>query len=297
MEIKNVTVLGSGVLGAQIAFQTAFHGFNVTVYDVKLEFLEKAKNRFQELRKIYQQDLGATEEATQAAIKRLSYSTDMSTAVKEADLTIEAIPESLQIKKDFYLQLGKIAPPKTIFATNSSTLLPSQFAQETGRPDRFLALHFANQIWKHNIAEIMGHPDTDPVVFNAIVEFARDIGMVTLPIYKEQPGYILNSLLVPFLIAALDLWNNGVADFETIDKTWMIASDAKGPFGRIDVAGLNTVYNIIKMKADATKNESLQTLADKLKENFIDKNKIGVSTGAGFYSYPNPAFQQADFLK
>jgi 3-hydroxybutyryl-CoA dehydrogenase len=298
MEIKNVTVFGSGVLGGQIAFQAAFHKFNVILYDVKLEFLERAKDKFYELEKIYQQDLGATEEATQAAIQRLSYSTDMATAVKDADLTIEAIPENLQIKKDFYLQLGKIALPKTIFATNSSTLLPSQFAQETGRPDRFLALHFANQIWKHNIAEVMGHPNTDPVIFNTVVEFARNIGMVTLSIYKEQPGYILNSLLVPFLIAALDLWNNGVADLETIDKTWMIASDVKkGPFGRMDVVGINTVYNIVKMKADATQNENLKKLADKLKENFIAKNKIGVSTGEGFYKYPNPAFQQEDFLK
>ena len=110
-------------------------------------------------------------------------------------------------------------------------MLPSQFAESTGRPEKFLALHFANEIWKHNTAEIMGHPGTDKNVFNDIVAFSKAIGMVALPLQKEQPGYIVNSLLVPLLSAATNLLVNEVADAETIDKTWMVATGAPtGPF-------------------------------------------------------------------
>jgi len=298
MDIKNVAVFGSGVLGIQIAFQTAFHTFNVTVYDLNDELLDKAKTRFMELGEHFKRDLGAAQDAIDATFQRISYSTDMTQAVQDADLAIEAIPENVRIKSDFYSQLGKVAPAKTIFATNSSTLLPSQFAEQTGRPDRFLALHFANNIWRQNTAEIMGHPGTDPAVFDTVVDFAKAIGMVALPIQKEQPGYILNSLLVPLLEAALRLYVKGVADPETIDKTWMIATGApNGPFAIYDVVGLTTAYNITLKNAEATGDTDMLQAAQLLKENFIDKGKLGVATRAGFYTYPNPAFRQPDFLK
>jgi len=296
MEIKNVTVFGAGVLGSQIAFQTAFHGFGVKVYDVRQDFLDKAKERFRMLGTRYIEDVNATEKQIDEAMGKISFTTDMQEAVMDADLTIEAIPENIQIKKEFYLKLGIIAPVKTVFVTNSSTLLPSQFAEETGRPERFLALHFANEIWKNNTAEIMGHADTDPEIFQKVVGFAKAIGMVALPIYKEQPGYILNSLLVPLLDAAMALYIKGVANPETVDKTWMIATGApKGPFGIYDVVGLTTAYNINKMKAEKG-NLLAKKAAERLKTEFIDKGKLGVATGEGFYSYPNPKYESPDFL-
>ena len=253
MQIKNVTICGSGVLGGQIAFQTAFHQFNVVIYDISEAVLEKAKTKWQALGEAF--------------------------------------------KKDFYTQLGKVAPAKSIFCTNSSTLLPSLMAEETGRPERFLALHFANYIWKRNTAEIMGHAGTDPHVFDTVVAFAKAIGMVTIPIHKEQPGYILNSLLVPFVKNALSLYVNGIAAPETIDKTWMKATGApRGPFGICDVVGIITLYHITKMAANAGDVQAQKTVKV-LQENFIDKGKLGVSTGEGFYTYPNPAYESTDFLK
>ncbi|WP_419870273.1 3-hydroxyacyl-CoA dehydrogenase [Chryseobacterium sp. CT-SW4] len=298
MNFKKITVAGSGVLGYQIAFQTAFHGFEVTVYDINDEVLEKAKKKFEILSKSYQDDLNATQEQLDTAFKNLSYNSDLALAVKDADLLIEAIPEDPKIKIDFYENLAKVAPEKTIFASNSSTLLPSQFAAYTGRPEKFLALHFANEIWKHNTAEIMKHPGTSSDVFDEVIDFAKAIGMVTLPIYKEQPGYILNSLLVPLLGAAMDLWVKEVSDIETIDKTWMVATGAPtGPFGILDVVGVTTAYNINKMEADATQNPVKLEVVKKLKEEYIDKGKLGVLTGEGFYKYPNPSYQDKDFLK
>ena len=129
-------------------------------------------------------------------------------------------------------------------------------------------------------------------------EFAKRIGMLPLPLHKEQPGYILNSLLVPLIGAALDLYVNEVADVETIDKTWMVATGAPvGPFGILDVVGVTTAYNINKIAAEKTQDANRIKVMKYLEENFINKNKLGVATGEGFYTYPNPAFQKKDFLK
>lgn len=298
MEYKNITVAGSGVLGSQIAFQTAYFGFNVSVYDINDEALEKAKERIAKLKDVYKADLHATDEAVDAAFGRISYNSVLAASVEDADLVIEAIPEVVSIKTDFYGKLGQVAPAKTIFATNSSTLLPSQFAVATGRPEKFLALHFANEIWKNNTAEVMKHPGTDEAVFNEVMEFAKAIGMVALPLYKEQPGYILNSLLVPFLDAAQVLLAREVADVETIDKTWMIGTGAPlGPFAILDIVGVTTAYHIVSAKAQATGDPEAQKVADLMKENYIDQGKLGRETGEGFYKYPNPAFAHPDFLK
>lgn len=298
MNIKNVTVFGSGVLGAQIAFHTAYHGYDVTLFDISEELLENAKLKFEQFKPLYQQDINANLSDLKAAIPRISFTTDLVESVKDADLTIEAIPENIQIKKDFYTKLGIVAPAKTIFCTNSSTLLPSQFAAETGRPQRFLALHFATQLWKNNVAEIMSHSGTDPEVFEEVVQFAKTIGMVTIPIYKEQPGYVMNSLLVPWLIAGLDLFRNGVANAESIDKTWMKTLGANlGPMAMADLVGLTTAYNVTNSYAELTGEQIWKERRDFLKDKFIDQNKLGMATGEGFYTYPNPAYQATDFLK
>ncbi|WP_435314990.1 3-hydroxyacyl-CoA dehydrogenase [Cellulophaga fucicola] len=297
MNFKNITVAGSGVLGYQIAFQAAFYGFNVTVYDINDAVLEKAKAKFETMSNAFKTDLKATQEQIDKTFKNLRYNSDLEIAVKNADLLIEAVPENPEIKIEFYHKLAKVAPEKTVFATNSSTLLPSTFAAATGRPEKFIALHFANTIWIHNTAEIMGHATTDPNVFNAVVEFAKAIGMLALPLHKEQPGYILNSLLVPLLTAATDLLVSEVADPKTIDKTWMKATGAPlGPFGILDVVGITTAYNIDKIAAEKTKDELKIKTVQFLKENYIDKNKLGVSTGEGFYKYPNPEYKNPDFL-
>ncbi|WKA55606.1 3-hydroxyacyl-CoA dehydrogenase [Planococcus shixiaomingii] len=298
MNYKNITIAGSGVLGSQIAYQTAFKGFDVTVYDINEEAIARSQQRIAKLKENYKRDLEASQEEVDAAYNRMLFKTNLTEAVKDADLVIEAIPEVVDIKMSFYKELGALAPEHTVFATNSSTLLPSQFAEATGRPEKFLALHFANTIWINNTAEIMMHPETDLNVFNEVMAFAKAIGMVALPLYKEQPGYILNSLLVPFLEAAELLLVKEVADVHTIDKTWKIATGAPlGPFAILDVIGINTAYNIVQAKAEATGKEEYRKLADLLKTEYIDKGKLGRATGEGFYSYPNPAFMEPDFLK
>ncbi len=298
MDIKNVTVVGSGVLGFQIAFQVAFHGYKVSVFSRREETLKKARAKFPVLSEAFKKDLNATQEQIDQTEKNLSYTNDLPEAVKDADLVIEAIPERIDVKVDFYNKISKLTPKHAIFVTNSSTLLPSQFAEATGRPSQFLALHFANNIWIRNTAEIMAHPGTDPKYFDIIVDFAKNIGMLPLPLKKEQPGYILNSLLVPLLNAASDLAVNDVAEPEIIDKTWMKATGAPmGPCAILDLVGITTAYNINKLIVEKTKDPNRQKVVDYYKENFIDKNKLGISTGEGFYKYPNPKYLDPDFLK
>ena len=224
MKIKNVTVAGTGVLGSQIAFQTAFKGFKVSAYDINDEALEKAKERFNVLKERYQEDSYGTKEEVDAAYDRISLHTDLAKAVGNADLVIEAVPELLGIKQNFYKELSKVAKAETIFASNSSTMVPSQLVSFTDRPDKYLHLHFANEIWKLNIAEIMKHDVTSKEVFEEVIEFAKAIAMVPIPIHKEQPGYVLNTLLVPHLKSGMQLVVDGVADPEVVDKTWMIST-------------------------------------------------------------------------
>ncbi|MCT6873960.1 MAG: 3-hydroxyacyl-CoA dehydrogenase [Bifidobacterium sp.] len=294
-DIEQVTVAGGGVLGSQIAYQCAFKGKNVTVYDIGNEAVAAAKERVEALRTAYKRDIQATDEQFDAGLGRMSFTTDLGEAAKNADLVIEAIPEKPSIKHDFYQSLAKLAPQDTIFASNSSTYVPSTFAADTGRPDKFLNLHFANQIWLMNTAEIMGTDQTDPDIYNRIVSFAREIGMVPIQLHKEQPGYVLNTLLMPLMGAAGMLWAHDVADPQTIDKTWMIATGApKGPFGFYDMVGLRTAYNILCQRQGD--NPQAKPLLDKLKA-MIDQGKLGEETGQGFYQYPDPDYRDPGFLK
>ena len=290
-DIASVTVLGTGVLGSQIAYHSAYSGFDVTAYDISDEILKGAEHRFAGIAASYELEVdGAAGGRAQDALARIVYSSDLAEAVQDADLVVEAVPERLDLKREVYTKLGKTAPAKTIFATNSSTLLPSAMADFTGRPERFLALHFADPVWISKIAEVMGHPRTDTSVYEAVVDFARRIGMEPIELTKEQPGYVLNSLLVPFLRAGLDLLVDGVADSETIDKVWRIFARApEGPFQMIDRIGLNTAYNV-----SALGDEKAQAIGKYLKENFIDRGKLGVATGEGFYTYPAATLQERD---
>ena len=297
MKIKNVAVAGTGVLGSQIAFQTAFKGFKVSAYDINDEALEKGKERFKVLKERYQEDNYGTKEEVDAAYKRISFHTDLSKAVEKADLVIEAVPEVLKVKQDFYKKLSSVAREETIFASNSSTMTPGQIVDFTDRPEKYLHLHFANEIWKLNIAEIMKHDGTSEEVFEDVIEFATAIGMVPIPLHKEQPGYVLNTLLVPHIKASIQLVVDGVADPKIVDKTWMISTGAPlGPFAFLDIIGPNTPYNLYKAYGEGG-DELSARVAGWIKSEYLDKGKMGKANGKGVYTYPNPEFEDPRFLK
>lgn len=316
MTIQKVTIAGGGVLGAQIAYAAAFHGYDVTIWGRRDDSIERIKPRIDRLYQIYSQELevapsyigeknpnfprsffASKEEITEERIAELKevnekvyksfiYTTDLEEGFGHADLVIEAIAEVVDQKKDFYEKIAPFVKEEAILVTNSSTLLPSMFREYTGREERFLSLHFANNIHRQNLAEVMKHDKTDDGVMKEVVEFARSIGMYPAVLRKEQPGYILNSILVPVLGAGLTLYGNDVADPVDIDMDWKIGTGSpKGPFEIIDLVGLTTVINILSNNP-ASKDPStpIGKAMIKLKE-MADKGHIGIESGQGFYKY------------
>ena len=315
MNIKNVVLIGGGVLGSQIAYQTAYKGFNVTIWLRSDDSIGRSKPKIERLHGIYAEDLERTKVSlggtpvysrgvnsnlesltekdiddlklkSDKAYESIKFTTDLTAAVADADLIIEALAEDVNQKTEFYRKLAPLMPEKTIVVTNSSTLLPSQFAEATGRTEKYMALHFANEIWRNNTAEVMGHVATSKKVYDIVAKFAEDIGMVPLLLKKEQPGYILNSMLVPFLSAAEMLLAKEIADPQTIDMTWKLATGSPaGPFQILDIVGLTTAYNIVIMNPEVKNPESIPGKIAAILKEYIDAGKTGVNAGEGFYKY------------
>ena len=312
--MKNIVIMGGGVLGSQIAFQTAFCDYNVTVWLRSEGSIKRTKAKLELVKNSYMDaiNLMAMPEGksfnnwcrgiadadnfnkdelinkVMGLSDKIKLELDMKKALEDADLVIESMAEDFEAKKDLYLKMAPLLPEKTIVVTNSSTMLPSKLAKYTGRPDKFLALHFANSIWKNNTAEVMMHPKTEEKYFNEVMEFAKGIRMIALPLKKEKSGYLLNSMLIPLLFSGLDLYVNGVSDFESIDKAWLLGTGApKGPFQILDTVGLETAYNIVEMYLKIPSflaPYNFKGMAKVLKE-YIDAGKLGKISGEGFYKY------------
>ena len=298
MTIKNVLIVGSGTLGSQIGFQCARHGFRTTMYDIKEEALEACRKVHQEIAIATKADLGLDDSAVAPAFENLSYTTDLAAAAKDCDIVSESVPEDPELKRQVFAQLNQVCPTHTIFTTNSSSLLPSQIADASGRPGQFLALHFANRIWVSNVGEVSKHPGTAPEVVDRVVKFAVEIGLVPIRLEKENHGYVMNALLMPLLGAAQALVANGIASPEDVDRTWMISTQTPaGPCAIMDIVGLGTVYAIGNYWANETGDPQLRKNADFIKETFLDRGMLGMKSGAGFYTYPDAAFLRPDFLK
>ncbi|MFR9307769.1 MAG: 3-hydroxyacyl-CoA dehydrogenase, partial [Lachnospiraceae bacterium] len=241
---------------------------------------------FSDKKQLSESEINALKQQVEKGYSRLKLTTSYEEAAENADLVIEAIAENPEEKTAFYTELAKYLPAKTILATNSSTMLPSSFAAATGRPEKYLALHFANEIWKNNTAEIMGHAGTSAECYDAVVAFAESIHMVPLKLKKEPPGDILNSMLVPFLNAAQTLWAKEIADPETIDRTWTLATGAPaGPFRILDIVGLTTAYNVVMLNPDAGNPDSTAGKIAALLKEKIEAGKTGINAGEGFYTY------------
>ena len=319
MEKRKVVIAGGGVLGTQIGLICAYHGFDTTFWlrsegsvgrtmpkierysALMLEDLVNAKTLIgnpiggmlyprgliRSWQGVTSQDIDTLiEEGKKNLAEKVHIELDLKKALSGAYIVIESMTEEPKAKIGMYEAMKDLLDEDTILCTNSSTLLPSMFAEYTGRPEKYCALHFANTIWKNNTGEVMGHPGTDSEIYEKVVEFASAIGMVPLKLHKEQPGYILNSMLVPFLSAAQALWANGVADPETIDVTWRLATSAPaGPFQILDIVGLETAYNINQMKPAAQQEGTLENRMGKLLKEKIDRGETGVNAGKGFYDY------------
>lgn len=310
--IKNVTILGGGVLGSQIAFQTAFTGHNTTIYLRTEESIKRTKSKLDNVKKSYINAINImkneknintwslgiadfdnfnydeTLKLINSTIDNIKLELDLKLSLKNADLVIESMTENFDAKKEIYQKIADFLDEKTIVVTNSSTFLPSKFAKYTKREDKFLALHFANSIWKNNTAEVMKTDKTSKDVFDEVIDFAKNIRMIPLPLNKEKSGYLLNSMLIPLLFSALDLLVNDISDVKSIDEAWKKGTGSpKGPFEILDTVGLKTAYDIVSMYAKIPSIFAPYNFKKmkKLLMEYLDVGKAGKNSNEGFYKY------------
>ena len=296
-EVHRIAIAGAGTMGQQIGFQCAGHGYHVVLHDIDPNALEAAASRID----AYAEGLVAsgviTAEQHTSARGRITFTSDLETAARDADLLSEAVPEDPELKGRVLAEWDAACPPRTVFMTNTSTLVPSQFASASGRPERLLALHFHLPVWVNNLADVMPHPGTAPEVTQLVLAFARRIGQVPIEMRREYHGYVFNSMYSALNRAAITLAQQGVASVEDIDRAWMLVTKAPvGPLGALDAVGLDTVWTITDYWARQLGDEQLKANAVFLKA-FVDRGDLGVKTGRGFYTYPDPAYAQPGFVE
>jgi len=292
MKIKNITIIGTGNLGSRIGLQAAISGYNVIFYDITESVLNKAKVSIEKLSlQLIKSNLMAEIQKSEA-LARIEYATDLKKALADCDLVSESVTEDLAIKEKVWKQIGELAPAKTIFTTNTSYLLPSQLASISGRPEKFCAFHF-HDVFYARVVDIMPHVGTDLTLIPLLEELGKKLNQVPVIVKKESAGYIFNFMLMALIGAAGKLKTKDIASIEDIDRSWMVNFHMPmGPFGILDSIGLDTAWHVVKERDDTAS----QAFASLLKE-YIDQGKLGEKSGTGFYTYPKPAYRDAEFLK
>lgn len=291
MTIKNICILGAGTLGSRVALQAAISGFNVTVYDINQKSLDFSLVTMEKILSHLNKVGHIKEDENQEILARIKFTLDPKVAVIDADFINESVTEEPDIKKKVWQQFGKIAPQKTIFTTNTSYMLGSMFAEDTGRPSQFCAFHF-HDVFYSRVVDIMPHPSTDPALIPILEDLGRKLNQVPVILKKENPGYIFNTMLMALLGAAGKLLTGEVASIEDIDRSWMVNFHMPmGPFGILDSIGLDTAWHVTHKMPDRA---SIAFAA--LLKTYIDQGKLGEKTGKGFYSYPNPAYKAEKFI-
>ncbi len=291
-DIKKVLILGSGTLGLRIGLQSALSGFDTTIFDIHEKAFDSARKIHGSiLRSLTDKQIITAAEAD-AALQRISFTLDPVAAATDADFISESVLEDLSVKKKVWSQFAVLCPPHTIFTTNTSYLLPSWFAADTGRPHLFCAFHF-HDVFTANVVDIMPHAGTEKWVSDLLIEMGKKFNQTPVYVKKESNGYIFNAMLMALIGAAGALVTYDVSSIEDVDRSWMgNFKMASGPFGILDVIGLDTAWHVTNNQSDSKS----QKFAALLKT-YIDAGKLGVKTGEGFYKYPNPAYQQDNFVQ
>ena len=297
-EVRRVVIVGAGTMGQQIGFQCAGHGYDVVLYDIVPAVLESAQKGVED----YADRLVAggviTADVRDSARGRMASTSDPSIAAADADLISEAVPEDPQLKGRVFAEFNALCPPRTIFTTNTSTLLPSQFAKATGRPNRLIALHFHLPVWINNLADVMPHKGTAPEVTELVHEFARRIGQVPILLRQEHNGYIFNAMFNALNREAITMAEQGVAPVEDIDRAWMLVTKSPyGPFGALDGIGLETAWKITDYWAGRLPSDGQLRRNATFLKGYVERGELGVKSGIGFYSYPNPVFARPGFTE
>jgi 3-hydroxybutyryl-CoA dehydrogenase len=294
-KIKKVAVIGTGTLGTQIAIQCASYGYEVKAYDQNPESFSQTIPKVLRMMKILGKGPTLPVEEWQKAASKVILTKDLREALAEADLVIEAVPENLEQKRQVFAQIDALAPQKAILATNSSSLPISKIEEATRRPEKCLNMHFYQPAVGMNIVDIMGGSKTLPEMIEMAKDFVRSLKCIPLTVKKEILGFCFNSVWRAIKKQALFMWANGFVDFRDIDRAWMVFTQMKqGPFGLMDLVGLDVVYDI-EISYYNESQDPRDYPPSALKEK-IARGELGVKTGKGFYTYPDPEYAHPRFL-
>jgi 3-hydroxybutyryl-CoA dehydrogenase len=294
--IKKVAVLGMGNLGVQIALQAAACGYEVIAYSSKKHaiklFLDSLNVKDQPKDKHLPINLAKWPKVADD----IMIVTSIKEAVALADIVIEVVPEDLEIKLKVWREMDTAAPDHAIFATNSSSIPVSQLEGATNRPEKCLNIHFYQLKLGANIADVMGGTRTTTETLHTGREFVRSLGVLPLNVKKELLGFCFNRVWRAVKREVLFMWAEGYVDHRDVDKAWMIFTGASwGPFVLMDTIGLDVIWDIEMVYYNDTKD--LRDHPPQALRDMINSGNLGVKTGRGFYTYPNPEFKSPNFLK
>lgn len=282
MAIEKVGVVGCGLMGSGIAQIAAQAGCSVVVREVNeerlnkgLQSIEKSLNKFVEKGTLS----AADRDATRARLRGTTKLEDL----KDSDLVIEAIIEQLPEKRELYSTLDKLCGKQTIFASNTSSLSITEMAVFTKRPERFIGLHFFNPVPLMKLVEVIRTIATDVKVYEEAVEFAKRVGKVPVRT-SDRTGFIVNRLLVPYLLDAVRVLEGGVASIEDIDNSMKLGCGyPMGPLTLLDFVGLDTTYYIANIMFDEFKEQRFAP--PPLLKRMVLAGRLGKKSGHGFYKY------------
>ena len=289
MQIEKVGVLGCGLMGSGIAQVAATAGFNVTVLEQEQKFLDKGFAGIEKsLSRLVERGVdkgGITAEQKTAAQSRLKGSTSIAD-LTDCDIIIEAIIENVAEKRRIYTLLDSGVKADCIFATNTSSICVAELMTATKRPERFIGLHFFNPVPMMKLVEVVRTIATAPDVFDTAVEFGTKLGKVPVRTV-DKPGFIVNRLLVPYLLDAVRAYEEGVGSIADIDESMKLGCGyPMGPFTLLDFVGLDTTYYITHVMYDEFKERRFA--APPLLKRMVLAGWYGRKTGKGFYDYTDP---------
>lgn len=279
--MHTVLVVGSGAMGSQIAMVTALAGYQVALFDIQPAALDKARSelRARTARMVEKGKLTAADE--QAAHERLTYTTSLTAA----DLVIEAAVEKLHVKRQIFAELDTLLPPHAIFASNSSSFVPSSLASAVNRTELVCNLHFFNPALVMKCVEVVPGPATAPSTVAQCVDFVNSIGKTPVVLDKEIHGFIANRILNAVRDEAIRLHEGGIASVEAIDTACRTALGyPMGPFELMDLTGIDIGYHVKQARFAETGNPA--DAPSRSVTELVERGQLGRKTGQGWYSYP-----------
>jgi 3-hydroxybutyryl-CoA dehydrogenase len=281
-DIRTVGVLGGGLMGSGIAQVAAQSGFPTKVREISDAIGQRAKSAIEkQLNKAIERGK-LTAEQRDEALGRLSFTTDVS-GLKDCDIVIEAIVEDLEAKNAMWKAIDALCPEHTIFASNTSSLTIAAMAAATARPDRVVGLHFFNPVPVMRLVEVVKTVTTSADTFCKTFEFAKQLGKEPIAA-KDNSGFVVNLLLVPYLIDAINALEHGVASVEDIDKGMMLGTGyPMGPFTLLDFVGLDTTYKIAEIMFNEYREK--RYAPPPLLKRMVLAGMYGRKSGKGFYDY------------